>query len=107
MRRKFYVWALACSALAAAQPALGQEPAEKPVLSEPSLSADGQLVAFASGGDIWEAPANGGVAHLVVTGPATEARPLYSPDGRRLAFTSTRGGSANIFILDLTSGAVT
>src|SRR6185295_17018247 len=107
MRKTVWLGAAASAVVAWAQPAFAQEPAEKPVLSEPSLSADGQLVAFASGGDIWEAPANGGVAHLIVTGPAAEGRPLYSPDGRRLAFTSTRGGSANIFILDLTSGAVT
>lgn len=107
MRPKIYALALGCTMLAAARPALAQPPVETPVLSEPSLSADGQLVAFASGGDIWEAPASGGVAHLIVTGPATEGRPLYSPDGRRLAFTSTRGGSANIYILDLASGAIT
>jgi Tol biopolymer transport system component/C-terminal processing protease CtpA/Prc len=102
-----WVWVAAAATMAIAQSALAQEPGEKPVLSEPSLSADGQLVAFVSGGDIWEAPASGGVAHLVVTGPATEGRPLYSPDGRKLAFTSTRGGSANIYVLDLPSGELT
>ena len=105
--RRGYLLAAASCAVAWAWPAAAQEPAGKPVLAEPSLSADGQLVAFASGGDIWEAPANGGVAHLIVTGPAAEGRPLYSPDGRQLAFTSTRGGSANIYVLDLASGAVT
>ena len=107
MRSRMWVWAAAAATMAIAQSALAQEPGEKPVLSEPSLSADGQLVAFVSGGDIWEAPASGGVAHLVVTGPATEGRPLYSPDGRKLAFTSTRGGSANIYVLDLPSGELT
>ena len=107
MRSRMWVWAAAAATMAIAQSALAQELGEKPVLSEPSLSADGQLVAFVSGGDVWEAPASGGVAHLVVTGPATEGRPLYSPDGRKLAFTSTRGGSANIYVLDLPSGELT
>jgi len=106
MRRM--MWLCAASAgMAIAQPAQAQEPSEKPVLAEPSLSADGQLVAFVSGGDIWEAPASGGVAHILVTGPAAEGRPLYSPDGRKLAFTSTRGGSANVYVLDFGSGQLT
>ena len=105
--RRGYLLAAAPCVFAWAWPACAQDVPEKPVLAEPSLSADGQLVAFASGGDIWEAPASGGVAHLIVTGPAAEGRPLYSPDGRRLAFTSTRGGSANIYVLDLATGAVT
>ena len=65
------------------------------------------MVTFASGGDIWEAPSQGGVAHLLVSGPADDFRPLYSPDGRKLAFNSTRGGATNIYVLDLTSGAIT
>jgi len=107
MRNRLLVGAASCALLIGAQPATAQEPDARPVLSEPSLSADGQLLAFASGGDIWEAAASGGVAHLIVTGPATEGRPLYSPDGRKLAFTSTRGGSVNSYVLDFASGAIT
>ncbi|WP_353205341.1 LpqB family beta-propeller domain-containing protein, partial [Sphingomonas sp.] len=81
--------------------------AVRPALAEPSLSPDGSLIAFASGGDIWEVAASGGIARPLVTDAATESRPLYSPDGTRLAFTSTRGGSANLYVLDLASGAVT
>jgi len=77
------------------------------MLAQPSLSPDGSMIAFASGGDIWEAPAQGGVAHILVSGPADDARPLYSPDGRKLAFNSTRGGSSNVFVLDLARGTVT
>ena len=96
MRSTMWAWAATCAMIAIAQSARAQEPAAKPVLSEPTLSADGQLVAFASGGDIWEVPASGGIAHLIVTGPAAEGRPLYSPDGRRLAFTSTQIGRAHV-----------
>lgn len=96
---------LGSSALAA--PGFAQGAAARPAFAEPSMSPDGALIAFASGGDIWEVASSGGVARPLVADAATEGRPLYSPDGSKLAFTSTRGGSSNIFVLDLASGAVT
>ena len=61
-------------------------------------------IAFASGGDIWTVPAAGGEARLLVADPATESRPLYSPDGKRLAFVSTRTGNGDIYVLTLATG---
>jgi dipeptidyl aminopeptidase/acylaminoacyl peptidase len=66
-----------------------------PPLAEPGISPDGSTIAFVSGGDIWEVPARGGDARLLVSHPANESRPLFSPDGKRLAFTSTRTASAS------------
>jgi tricorn protease len=83
-----------------------QAGASKPSLATPALSPDGKEVAFASGGDIWVAPSGGGEAHLLVSGPAEESRPLYSPDGTRLAFQSTRTGANDIYILTLASGTL-
>ena len=65
----------------------------QPYFTEPALSPDGSEIAFVSGGDIWTVAAAGGEAHLMVSHPATESRPLFSPDGRRLAFGSARTGS--------------
>ena len=76
----------------------------RPSLSEPAISPDGHEIAFASGGDIWSVPAQGGEAHLLVSHPATESRPMYSPDGTRLAFISTRTGGGNIYLLTLATG---
>ena len=72
-----------------------------PSLSDPAISPDGREIAFASGGDIWTVAAAGGEAHLLVTHPATESRPLYSPDGTKMAFVSTRTGAGNIYVLTL------
>jgi Tol biopolymer transport system component/C-terminal processing protease CtpA/Prc len=58
-------------------------------------------IAFVSGGDIWVAPVGGGDAHILVAHPAEESRPLYSPDGTKLAFMSTRTGGGDIYILTL------
>jgi len=76
-------------------------------LSEPSLSPDAREVAFVSGGDIWVAPAAGGDAHLVVAGASNDTRPLWSPDGTRLAFDSDRTGNGDLYVLDLASGNLT
>ncbi len=69
-------------------------------LTEPAISPDRREIAFVSGGDIWSVPAGGGAAQLLVSHPATESRPMYSPDGKKLAFVSNRTGAGDIYILD-------
>ncbi|RZK59202.1 MAG: peptidase S41, partial [Hymenobacter sp.] len=90
--------------LLAALPALAAPPAATPYFSEPAVSPDRQEIAFVSGGDVWTVPAAGGEARLLVAHPATESRPLYSPDGKTLAFTSTRSGNGDIYLLNFESG---
>jgi Tol biopolymer transport system component/C-terminal processing protease CtpA/Prc len=80
--------------------------APRPSLAEPSLSPDGREIVFVSGGDIWTVPSSGGTASLLITDPATEGRPLWSPDGKELAFTSTRNGSSNLYVLNLATSQV-
>ena len=74
--------------------------------AEPGVSPDGSEIAFVSGGDIWSVPSTGGEARLLVSHEATERRPLFSPDGRRLAFMSTRSGGGDIYVLTFDTGAV-
>src|SRR5882757_7010813 len=78
-----------------------------PYLTEPTLCPTRPEIAFVSGGDIWVAPAKGGEAHLLVSHPADESRPLYSPDGKKLAFVSDRTGNGDIYVLDLAAGSLT
>ena len=86
-----------------AQPVASSEAAPIAVF-EPAISPDGTEIAFVSGGDIWTVPATGGEAHLLVAHPATESRPVYSPDGKYLAFTSTRTGNGDVYVLELANG---
>lgn len=88
---------LLVSSVASAQPSL-------PSFAEPSLSPDGREIAFVAGGDIWTVAAGGGEARLLVTDPATEWKPLWSPDGKRLAFASNRTGNGDVYVLDLAGG---
>src|SRR6186997_2822692 len=88
-------------ALATAQRRPTGEP--RPSFAQPAISPDAREIAFVSGGDIWVVPATGGDARLLTSHAANESRPLYSPDGKRLAFMSDRAGSADIWILELTS----
>jgi len=78
--------------------------AQRNYLTEPSLSPDRREIAFISGGDIWSVPAEGGVARLLVSHPATESKPLFSPDGKWLAFGSNRTGNGDIYLMEIESG---
>src|SRR5581483_5981490 len=75
-----------------------------PYLTEPAICPTRPEIAFVSGGDVWVVPAKGGEAHLLISHPADESRPLYSPDGTKLAFISTRTGGGDIYVLTLASG---
>jgi tricorn protease len=79
-------------------------PQPTPSLAEPSLSPDHHEIAFVSGGDIWTVPFTGGVARLLISHPANESRPLWSPDGTRIAFVSTRSGNGDIYVMSLAGG---
>jgi tricorn protease len=77
-----------------------------PYFTEPSVAPNRAEIAFVSGGDIWTAPLSGGEAHLLVSHPANETRPMYSPDGTRLAFVSNRTGNGDLYVLNLSTGAL-
>lgn len=77
-----------------------------PLMTEPSLSPDRKEIAFVSGGDIWSVPASGGTASLLISHPANESRPLFSPDGKYLAFGSNRTGGGDIYVLDVEAGSL-
>jgi Tol biopolymer transport system component/C-terminal processing protease CtpA/Prc len=78
----------------------------RPYFTDPAVSPDRSEVAFISGGDIWAVAASGGEARLLLSHPANESRPLYSPDGKRLAFVSNRTGGGDIYILTFATGDV-
>ncbi len=69
---------LACAA--ALLGTTGMVRAETRLLRFPDIHGD--RVAFTYGGDIWTAPAGGGVATHITTHPGLELFPKFSPDGQ-------------------------
>ncbi|MDA0897103.1 MAG: hypothetical protein O3A71_09835 [Proteobacteria bacterium] len=70
------------------------------------VSPDGKSVLFDLLGDIYQMPIEGGDAVALTSGLAWDMQAQYSPDGRRIAFTSDRTGGDNIWTLDLESGVM-
>lgn len=83
---------------------VAQTPGTRPYFTDPAISPDRAEIAFVSGGDIWAVPAAGGEARLLVSHIANESRPLYSPDGARLAFVSNRTGGGDVYVLTFATG---
>jgi Tol biopolymer transport system component len=77
-----------------------------PSFGEPSVSPDHTEIAFVSGGDVWSVPSVGGVARLLAATGGNARRPLFSPDGKRLAFVSAQPGAAGIYVVTLDGGAL-
>ena len=70
----------------------------------PDISPDGKLVAFSYLGDIWTVEAIGGVARPVTMHEAHDINPVFSPDGKFLAFSSNRHGSYDVFVVPAVGG---
>lgn len=70
-------------------------------LRDVKISPAGDKIAFTYKGDIYSVPSAGGTAtRLTATPDAIETFPVWSPDGSRLAFASTRHGSADVFTMN-------
>jgi Tol biopolymer transport system component/imidazolonepropionase-like amidohydrolase len=65
------------------------------------VSPDGQNIVFDLLGDIYIMPITGGSANLLAGGPAYEVQPRFSPDGKKISFTSDRDGCDNIWTMDI------
>src|SRR5436853_587945 len=88
---------------------------EKPLLRsdqsilQPEFSPDGQWLAVQSDFEadenfnIYVTPAAGGMARKITDTTWDSASPRWSPDGRRIAFTSNRDGDRdNVFVVEAT-----
>src|SRR5438270_12098776 len=100
--RRLLICVVFCWVLAEGKGAMAQT--VLPSLSDPAISPDGREIAFVSGGDIWTVTAAGGEAHLLVTHPASETRPLYSPAGTKMALVSAATGAGQVYGLALAAG---
>ena len=68
--------------------------------------ADDGTVFVAALGDLWEVDADGRLRRQLTNDPYVDAMPALSPDERSLAFVSDRGGSLQVWRLDLESKRV-
>ncbi|MDA3614520.1 amidohydrolase family protein [Polluticaenibacter yanchengensis] len=64
------------------------------------VSPDGKEIVFDLLGDIYSLPITGGKAKLLRGGLPSENQPQYSPDGKKILFTSDAGGGDNIWVMD-------
>jgi len=67
------------------------------------VSPDGRQVVFDLLGDIYTMPAGGTAASQatrITSGPPFDMQPRFSPDGKRIAFSSDRDGLWNIWTMD-------
>ena len=81
-------------------------------VGDPQVSPDGRQVAFVRtttdlgagkrNADVWIVPADGSAPPRPLTRhEKTDNAPRFSPDGKMLAFVSTRSGAPQVYLLDL------
>jgi len=69
-----------------------------------AISPEGSQIAFTYNGDLFRVSTKGGVAHQLTFHEAHDTMPVWSKDGRQIAFASDRYGNFDIFLMDATSG---
>lgn len=99
----------AALALALALPSLAAEaplgPVTQPLwLRQSSISPDGSRVAFTFQGNLYVVPTAGGSARLLVAQGHHVSAPVWSPDGKLLAFAADTFGNKDVFLVSADGG---
>ena len=69
------------------------------------ISPDGTEIVFCYKGDIYKVSAKGGTATQLTTQESYESSPVWSPDGKQIAFASDRQGNFDVFVMPSDGGA--
>ncbi len=78
--------------------------AEAEWLRYPAISPDGRTIAFTYRGDLYRVSVDGGEAVPLTTHTGHDFMPVWSPDGRHIAFASHRYGNFNVFLMPAEGG---
>lgn len=70
----------------------------------PSISPDGKTIVFGYKGDIYRVDAKGGIAIPLTIHEAHDMMPVWSRDGKSIAFASDRYGNFDVFIIPAMGG---
>jgi tricorn protease len=71
----------------------------------PSISPDGKTIVFTYMGDIYKVNSTGGTAQIITTNEAYDYSPVWSNDGKQIAFASDRHGNFDIFTISANGGS--
>lgn len=96
-----------CLLLATINPLAALAQNEALWLRHGTISPDGSTIAFSYKGDLWSVPSTGGQATLLTTSEAYERSPVWSHDGKQLAFASNRHGDFDVFVMPAQGGPAT
>ena len=70
----------------------------------PAIAPDGSAIVFSCQGDLFRVDAAGGEAVPLTRHPAHDTKPVWSPDGKYIAFASDRFGNFDIFVMPAAGG---
>ncbi|RRO20289.1 S41 family peptidase [Flavobacteriaceae bacterium 14752] len=74
------------------------------LIMQPSISPDGEHLAFSFQGDIWISDISGNNTNRLTIHEAYEANPVWSKDGKHIVFSSDRFGNDDLFKLPVKGG---
>lgn len=64
-----------------------------------AISPDGRSILFSYKGDIFTVSSEGGLARALTTHNAWDGHPVWSHDGKSIAFASDRHGNLDVFLM--------